>query len=216
MVLRRYLLFGLLQPLSDGLKLLLKETIIPSQSNKLILLVSPILIFTVNLLSWGPIPFNKGYQIIDMELGIIYILAMSSIGVVGIILAGWSSNSKYSLMGSLRTTAQLISYELVIGLIILTAIVIVGSFNLNDIIIFQESIILALPLLPLFLIFFISALAETNRPPFDLVESESELVSGAFTEYSSFAFALIFLGDFQFFIIKLIIFYLFMIILIIY
>ena len=121
------MLFGLLQPLSDGLKLLLKETIIPSQSNKLILLISPILIFTVNLLSWGPIPFNKGYQIIDMELGIIYILAMSSIGVVGIILAGWSSNSKYSLMGSLRTTAQLISYELVIGLIILTAIIIIGS-----------------------------------------------------------------------------------------
>jgi NADH:ubiquinone oxidoreductase subunit H len=189
-------IFGLLQPLSDGLKLLLKETIIPSQSNKLLLIGSPILIFTVNLFSFGPIPLSKGYQIIDMELGIIYILAMSSISVVGIILAGWSSNSKYSLMGSLRTTAQLISYELVIGLIILTVIFIAGSFNINDIIITQESVYFALPLLPLFLIFFISALAETNRPPFDLVESESELVSGAFTEYSSFAFALIFLGEY--------------------
>ncbi|PIA12841.1 respiratory-chain NADH dehydrogenase [Coemansia reversa NRRL 1564] len=189
-------LFGLLQPLSDGIKLLLKETIFPSQSDKIFFISAPLIIFTVNLLGWATIPFGEGNSISDMELGIIYLLAMSSISVVGIILAGWSGNSKYSLMGSLRTTAQLISYELVIGLTILTIIGVVGSYNLNEIILFQKhSIIFLLPLLPLFPILFISALAETNRVPFDLVESESELVSGAFTEYSSFSFALIFLVD---------------------
>nr|YP_203333.1 NADH dehydrogenase subunit 1 [Zancudomyces culisetae]AAW49500.1 NADH dehydrogenase subunit 1 [Zancudomyces culisetae] len=189
-------IFGILQPIADGIKLLLKETIIPYQSNKLLLILAPLLIFTINLIGWAPIPFSKGYQISDMELGIIYILAISSIGVVGIILAGWSGNSKYSLMGCLRTTAQLVSYELLLGLTILTVILIINNFNINNIILFQQSIYFFIPLLPLFIIIFISAIAETNRPPFDLVESESELVSGAFTEYSSFSFALIFLGEY--------------------
>src|SRR5271154_668900 len=189
-------IFGLLQPLSDGVKLLLKETILPSQSNKILFLAAPLTIFIVNLLGWATIPFGTGYSISDMELGVIYLLAMSSIGVVGIILAGWSGNSKYSLMGSLRTTAQLISYELVIGLTLLTIVSTVSSYNINEIILFQKYTIFLLPLLPLFPILYISALAETNRVPFDLVESESELVSGAFTEYSSFSFALIFLGEY--------------------
>lgn len=189
-------IFGLIQPFADGIKLLCKETILPSQGNKLLFLIAPIIIFSMNLLTWAPIPFIRAYQISDMHLGIIYILAISSIGVVGIILAGWSGNSKYSLMGCLRTSAQLISYELIFGLIILTITIILSSFNINEIILFQQSIYFIIPLFPLFIVMFISALAETNRPPFDLVESESELVSGAFTEYSSFSFALIFLGEY--------------------
>lgn len=201
------MLFGLLQPLSDGVKLLLKETILPSQSDKIFFLSAPLTIFVVNLLGWATIPFGRGNSINDMELGVIYLLAMSSISVVGIILAGWSGNSKYSLMGSLRTTAQLVSYELVIGLTILVVICTVSSYNINEIILFQKhSTIFLLPLLPLFPILFISALAETNRVPFDLVESESELVSGAFTEYSSFSFALIFLGEYYIFISQFVIF----------
>ncbi len=188
--------FGLLQPLSDGFKLLVKEVVLPSNANKTLFLMSPILTFFISLMGWAVIPYNKYAVLSDLNLGILYILAMSSLGVYGIILSGWSSNSKYAFLGSLRSAAQMISYEISIGFIIITVIVNVGSFNMQSIIHAQENNWHIITFFPLFLIFFISGLAETNRHPFDLPEAEAELVSGYNVEYSAMGFALFSLGEY--------------------
>lgn len=189
-------LFGILQPLADGLKLFLKETIIVSHGNRAIFLGAPILSLTLSILGWAVIPYSKGLALSDMNNGILYLLAISSLGVYGIIFAGWSANSKYAFLGSLRSTAQMIAYEINFGLIILPIVIIAGTLNLSSIIESQKAIWFLFPLLPLALIFFISALAETNRAPFDLPEAESELVSGFNTEHSSLSFALFFLAEY--------------------
>jgi NADH:ubiquinone oxidoreductase subunit H len=189
-------IYGILQPIADGIKLILKETINPSVSNKIIFLFAPFISFVLAILAWAVIPLSIGTVLSDMNLGLMYLLAISSLGTYGIIFAGWSSNSKYSLFGSLRTTAQLISYEVAIGLILLPIVIMVGSFNFIKIIENQKAIYFIFPLLPLTLLFFISIIAETNRAPFDLSEAESELVSGFLTEYSSFSFALFFLAEY--------------------
>lgn len=190
-------IFGLLQPLSDGFKLFVKETIMPSSSNKIIFILSPAITFTVSLLNWAIVPFNKYSTLSEINLGVLYFLAISSLGVYGIIMSGWSSNSKYAFLGSLRSTAQMISYEVAIGFIITTVIVCVGSFNLNEIIESQKMCWFVIPFFPLFLMFCISGLAETNRHPFDLPEAESELVSGYNVEYSAMGFALFSLGEYS-------------------
>jgi NADH:ubiquinone oxidoreductase subunit H len=189
-------IYGILQPIADGIKLILKETINPSVSNKIIFLFAPFISFVLAILAWAVIPLSIGTVLSDMNLGLMYLLAISSLGTYGIIFAGWSSNSKYSLFGSLRTTAQLISYEVAIGLILLPIVVMVGSFNFIKIVENQKAIYFFFPLFPLTLLFFISIIAETNRAPFDLSEAESELVSGFLTEYSSFSFALFFLAEY--------------------
>lgn len=188
--------WGLLQPLSDGLKLLVKEVVIPSSSNKIIFIFSPAVTFFMSLLGWAVIPYNQYAVLSDMNFGVLYILAISSLGVYGIIMSGWSSNSKYAFLGSLRSTAQMVSYEVSIGFILCILILGVGSFNLSDIIITQSNVWFVIPYLPLALLFFISALAETNRHPFDLPEAEAELVSGYNVEYSAFGFALFSLGEY--------------------
>jgi NADH-quinone oxidoreductase subunit H len=190
-------IFGLLQPLSDGVKLLFKETIIPSTANRYIFILSPIITFVVSLMGWGVIPFSSFSIYADVNLGVLYLFAVSSLGVYGIIMSGWSSNSKYAFLGALRSTAQMISYEVSIGFIIATIILCVGSFNLNNIIHAQESVWFCIIFFPLFLMFFISALAETNRHPFDLPEAEAELVSGYNVEYSAMGFALFSLGEYS-------------------
>jgi NADH-quinone oxidoreductase subunit H len=189
-------ILGLLQPLADGLKLLLKETILGSFINPILFLIAPIISFIFSLIGWVVIPFYQGISIADIHLGIMIIIATSSLGVLGIILAGWSGNSKYALLGSLRTCAQMISYEVALSTIIATVVLIPSSFNLSYIWYFQISIIFFIPLLPLALIWLISALAETNRAPFDLPEAESELVSGFSTEHSSLPFAYFFLAEY--------------------
>jgi NADH-quinone oxidoreductase subunit H len=189
--------FGLLQPLSDGLKLLLKETIIPSSANKIIFLAAPVLTFFISLISWGVISFNKFSIIGDINLGVLYLLSVSSTGVYGIILSGWSSNSKYAFLGALRSTAQMVSYEISLGFIIITILICCNSFNITEIIYYQKDIYFGIPFLPLAIIFFISGLAETNRHPFDLPEAESELVSGYNVEYSAMGFALFSLGEYS-------------------
>jgi NADH-quinone oxidoreductase subunit H len=189
-------LYGLLQPLADGLKLFLKETIIPNNANVLIFLFSPILTFILSLITWVVIPFERSSAIVDLNVGILYLLAVSSLSVYGIIMAGWSSNSKYAFLGALRSTAQLISYEISISVIILTVLVCVGSLNLSEIVLAQETVWFVFPLFPSFIMFMISGLAETNRAPFDLPEAEAELVSGYNVEYSSMTFALFFLGEY--------------------
>ena len=188
--------FGLLQPLSDGFKLLLKETVIPSNSNKFIFIISPILTFSLSLLGWAVIPFDKYSVLADLNLGVIYLLAISSLSIYGIIMSGWSSNSKYAFLGALRSAAQMVSYEVSLGFIILTIILCTGSFNLHQIILSQSNIWFIIPFFPLFLMFFISALAETNRHPFDLPEAEAELVSGYNVEYSAMGFALFSLAEY--------------------
>jgi NADH-quinone oxidoreductase subunit H len=188
--------YGLLQPFADGLKLLLKETIIPSKANIIIFLFAPIITFMLSLMSWAIIPVFQDVSIANLNLGILYIFAISSLGVYGIITSGWSSNSKYAFLGSLRSAAQMISYEVSIGLIIICVLLCSGSLNLTQIVLAQKSIWYCVPLLPLFVMFFISALAETNRPPFDLPEAEAELVSGYNVEYSAMGFALFFLGEY--------------------
>lgn len=188
--------YGLLQPLADGFKLLLKETIIPSVSNKFIFVIAPILTFFISLLGWAVIPYTKYSILTDLNLGIIYILTVSSLSIYGILIAGWSSNSKYAFLGALRATAQMISYEISIGFIILTIILCVGSCNLTAVIEAQRNVWFVVPFFPLFLIFWISALAETNRHPFDLPEAEAELVSGYNVEYSAMGFALFSLGEY--------------------
>lgn len=190
-------LFGLLQPLSDGFKLLMKETIIPSSSNNIIFVFSPILTFSLSLMGWIVIPFSKYSFIAELNISLLYLLAISSLGVYGIILSGWSSNSKYAFLGALRSTAQMISYEVSIGFIIITVVVCCGSFNIEEIVYFQRNIWLVIPFLPLSLMFFVSALAETNRHPFDLPEAEAELVSGYNVEYSAMGFALFSLGEYS-------------------
>jgi NADH-quinone oxidoreductase subunit H len=188
--------YGLLQPLADGFKLFVKETVLPSSSNKFIFVLSPMLTFIVSLLGWAIIPFNKYSTFVELNLGILYILAISSLGVYGIIMSGWSSNSKYAFLGALRSTAQMISYEVSIGFILCIVILCVGSFNLNEIVEAQKYSWFIVPFFPLFLIFFISGLAETNRHPFDLPEAEAELVSGYNVEYSAMGFALFSLGEY--------------------
>ncbi len=188
--------FGLLQPLADGLKLMLKEVILPTASNKILFLLAPFITFLLALVAWAVIPFSETWVIANINVGVMYLLATSSLGVYGIIIAGWASNSKYAFLGAIRSSAQMISYEVSIGLVIITVILCVGSLNLTDIVLAQKNHWFALPLFPMFIIFFISALAETNRLPFDLPEAESELVAGYNVEYSSMPFSMFFLGEY--------------------
>lgn len=188
---------GLLQAIADGLKLLVKETILPSNSNLGIFLLAPVLSFLLSLIGWGVIPFSHTVVLADVNLGILYIFAISSLNVYGLILAGWASNSKYAFLGALRSTAQMISYEISIGFIVLSIAVCVGSLNLSKIVLAQKEVWLLVPLFPLFVMFYISMLAETNRHPFDLPEAEAELVSGYNVEYSAMTFALFFLAEYS-------------------
>lgn len=188
---------GLLQPLSDGLKLFLKETIVPSHANRVLFMIAPAITFLLSLLTWPVIPFSQYAVLSNINLGVLYIFAVSSLGVYGIVIAGWSSNSKYAFLGALRSAAQMVSYEVSIGLIIISLLICVGSLNLTEIVYAQKQLWFFFSLFPAFLMFFISALAETNRPPFDLPEAEAELVSGYNVEYSSMTFALFFLGEYS-------------------
>jgi len=188
--------FGLLQPIADALKLLTKETILPAGSNRLVFLMAPMLTFVLAIIAWAVIPFDEGWVIADINVGILYLFAISSLGVYGVIMAGWASNSKYPFLGALRSAAQMVSYEVSIGFVIVTVLLCVGSLNLSDVVRAQETIWFVVPLFPMFVVFFISALAETNRAPFDLPEGESELVAGFMVEYSSMSFALFFLGEY--------------------
>jgi NADH-quinone oxidoreductase subunit H len=188
--------FGLLQPFADAIKMLMKETIIPSGANRLLFLAAPMLTFLLAMLAWAVIPVQDGWAIADINVGILYLFAISSLGVYGIIIAGWASNSKYAFLGALRSAAQMVSYEVSMGFVIVTVLICVGSLNLTEIVRAQENLWFVVPLFPMFVIFFISTLAETNRAPFDLPEGESELVAGFFVEYSSMAFALFFLGEY--------------------
>ena len=188
--------FGLLQSLADALKYLFKEIIIPASSNKIIFILAPIVTMTLALVAWSVIPFSEDFVLADINVGILYIFAVSSLGVYGIIMGGWASNSKYPFLGSIRSAAQMISYEVSIGIIIINVLLCVGSLNLSDIVLAQEKIWFIIPLFPMFIIFFISALAETNRPPFDLPEAEAELVAGYQTEYSGMMYAMFWLGEY--------------------
>lgn len=187
---------GLLQPLADGLKLFVKETILPSNSNLTVFLVAPMITFILSLIGWAVIPLSESIVLSDINIGIIYLFAVSSLSVFGIITAGWSSNSKYPFLGALRSAAQMISYEVSIGFVIATVALCSGSFNLSTVVLTQKSIWYFVPLMPMFLIFLVSMLAETNRHPFDLPEAEAELVSGYNVEYSAMTFALFFLGEY--------------------
>jgi NADH-quinone oxidoreductase subunit H len=188
--------FGLFQPIADGLKLLFKETIIPTGANRVVFIAAPMLTFILSLVAWAVIPFGSGVVLANINVGILYLFAISSLGVYGIVMAGWASNSKYPFLGALRSAAQMVSYEVSIGFVIVTVLLCVGSLNLSAIVEAQRGLWFFIPLFPMFVIFFISALAETNRAPFDLPESESELVAGYFSEYSSMTFALFFLGEY--------------------
>ncbi len=188
--------FGLLQPFADAIKMLMKETIIPSGASRVLFVMAPIITFTLAMLAWAVIPVNDGWAIADINVGILYLFAISSLGVYGIIIAGWASNSKYAFLGALRSAAQMVSYEVSIGLVIVTVLLCVGSLNLTEIVRAQQGLWFVIPLFPMFVVFFISALAETNRAPFDIPEGESELVAGFFVEYSSMTFALFFLGEY--------------------
>ncbi len=188
--------FGLLQSLADALKYIFKEIIIPASSNKIIFILAPIVTMTLALISWAVIPFSDKFVIADINVGILYIFAVSSLGVYGIIMGGWASNSKYPFLGSIRSAAQMVSYEVSIGVIIINVLLCVGSLNLSDIVRAQENMWFVIPLFPMFVIFFISALAETNRPPFDLPEAEAELVAGYQTEYSGMMYAMFWLGEY--------------------
>jgi NADH-quinone oxidoreductase subunit H len=188
--------FGLLQPIADGLKLLLKETVIPTGANRVVFIAAPILTFVLSLVAWAVIPFDDGVVIANINVGILYLFAISSLGVYGIIMAGWSSNSKYAFLGALRSAAQMVSYEVSIGFVMVSVLLCVGSLNLSAIVEAQRTVWFCVPLLPMFVVFFISGLAETNRSPFDLPEGESELVAGFFVEYSAMTFALFYLGEY--------------------
>jgi len=188
--------FGLLQSLADALKYIFKEIIIPSSSNKVIFILAPIVTMTLALIAWAVIPFSATQVLANINVGILYLFAVSSLGVYGIIMGGWASNSKYPFLGAIRSAAQMVSYEVSIGIIIVNVLLCVGSLNLNDIVIAQQNIWFIIPLFPMFVIFFISALAETNRPPFDLPEAEAELVAGYQTEYSGMMYAMFWLGEY--------------------
>jgi len=188
--------FGLLQSLADALKYIFKEVIIPSSSNKVIFVLAPIVTMTLALISWAVIPFSATQVLADINVGILYLFAVSSLGVYGIIMGGWASNSKYPFLGAIRSAAQMVSYEVSIGVIIINVLLCVGSLNLNDIVMAQKNLWFVIPLFPMFVIFFISALAETNRPPFDLPEAEAELVAGYQTEYSGMMYAMFWLGEY--------------------
>lgn len=189
-------LFGFFQPIADGLKLLVKEPVLPSHANLVIFLFAPVLTFLLSQVTWAVIPFAEGLVLSDLNVGILYVFAISSLGVYGIITAGWSSNSKYAFLGSLRSAAQMVSYEVSIGLILITVLLCVGSLNLSEVVMAQKRIWYCVPLFPILILFFISCLAETNRAPFDLPEAEAELVAGYNVEYSSMGFALFFLGEY--------------------
>ena len=188
--------FGLFQSLADALKYIFKEIIIPASANKIIFILAPIVTMTLALISWAVIPFSEEYVLANINVGILYLFAISSLGVYGIIMGGWASNSKYPFLGAIRSAAQMVSYEVSIGVIIINVLLCVGSLNLTDIVMAQENLWFILPLLPMFVIFFISALAETNRPPFDLPEAEAELVAGYQTEYSGMMYAMFWLGEY--------------------
>ena len=188
--------FGLLQSLADALKYIFKEIIIPASSNKIIFIFAPIITMTLALVAWAVIPFSESLVLADINVGILYLFAISSLGVYGIIMGGWASNSKYPFLGAIRSAAQMVSYEVSIGVIIINVLLCVGSLNLNDIVLAQKNVWFILPLFPMFVVFFISALAETNRPPFDLPEAEAELVAGYQTEYSGMMYAMFWLGEY--------------------
>ena len=188
--------FGLFQSLADALKYIFKEIIIPASANTIIFILAPIVTMTLALISWAVIPFSEEYVLANINVGILYLFAVSSLGVYGIIMGGWASNSKYPFLGAIRSAAQMVSYEVSIGVIIINVLLCVGSLNLTDIVMAQENLWFILPLLPMFVIFFISALAETNRPPFDLPEAEAELVAGYQTEYSGMMYAMFWLGEY--------------------
>ena len=190
--------FGLLQPMADGLKLFVKETIVPTAANRGVFFLAPCLTFTLSLVAWAVIPFGEGLVLADINVGVLYLLAISSLNVYGILMAGWASNSRYAFLGALRSAAQMVSYEISMGFIIITVLLVAGSLNLSEIVMAQKKVWFVFPLLPMAVIFFISTLAETNRLPFDLPEAESELVAGYNVEYSAMTFALFFLGEYSF------------------
>ncbi|MGY8993260.1 MAG: complex I subunit 1/NuoH family protein, partial [Rhodospirillales bacterium] len=189
--------FGLLQPLADGLKLFVKETVVPFGANRIVFVMAPCVTFILALTGWAVIPFDYGLVLADINVGILYLFAISSLGVYGILMAGWASNSIYAFLGALRSAAQMVSYEVSMGLVIITVLLLAGSLNLSDIVMAQEDMWFVIPLFPMAVIFFISTLAETNRHPFDLPEAEAELVSGYNVEYSAMIFALFFLGEYM-------------------
>jgi NADH-quinone oxidoreductase subunit H len=188
--------FGLWQPFADALKMLMKETIIPSGANRLLFLMAPMLTFSLAMVAWAVIPLNDGWAIANINVGILYLFAISSLGVYGIIIAGWASNSKYAFLGAMRSAAQMVSYEVSMGFVLVTVLLCAGSLNLTDIVHAQQHLWFCIPMFPMFIVFFISTLAETNRAPFDLPEGESEIVAGFFVEYSSLSFGLFFLGEY--------------------
>ena len=188
--------FGLWQPFADAIKMMMKETIIPTGANRALFLMAPMLTFGLAMIAWAVIPVNNGWAVANINVGVLYLFAISSLGVYGIIIAGWASNSKYAFLGGLRSAAQMVSYEVSMGFVMVTVLLCVGSLNLNDIVLAQQKIWFCIPLFPMFIVFFISTLAETNRSPFDLPEGESEIVAGFFVEYSAMSFALFFLGEY--------------------
>ena len=187
--------WGLLQPFADAVKMFVKETILPTSANKIVFLIAPVLTFVLALVAWAVIPFGEGLVVSNINVGILYLFAISSLGVYGIIMAGWASNSRYAFLGALRSAAQMVSYEVSIGFVLITVLLVVGSLNLSDIVMAQQTVWFVIPLLPMAVVFFISALAETNRVPFDLPEAESELVAGYQVEYSAMTFGLLFMGE---------------------
>src|ERR1700722_6414950 len=188
--------FGLWQPFADAIKMIMKETIIPTGANRALFLMAPMLTFSLAMIAWAVIPVTEGWAIADINVGILYLFAISSLGVYGIIIAGWASNSKYAFLGAMRSAAQMVSYEVSMGFVMVSVLLCVGSLNLTDVVRAQHTVWFCVPLFPMFIVFFISALAETNRSPFDLPEGESEIVAGFFVEYSAMAFALFFLGEY--------------------
>ncbi len=188
--------FGLFQPFADAIKMIFKETVIPTGANRALFLMAPLLTFSLAMIAWAVVPMNDGWAIADINVGILYLFAISSLGVYGVVIAGWASNSKYAFLGAMRSAAQMVSYEVSMGFVLVSVLLCVGSLNLNDIIKAQRHIWFCIPLFPMFVVFFISALAETNRAPFDIPEGESEIVAGFFVEYSSMAFGLFFLGEY--------------------
>ena len=188
--------FGLFQPFADAIKMMFKETVIPAGANRALFLMAPMLTFGLAVMAWAVIPVNDGWAIAKINVGVLYLFAISSLGVYGVIIAGWASNSKYAFLGALRSAAQMVSYEISMGFVIVTVLLCVGSLNLNDIVLAQRNVWFCVPLFPMLVVFFISGLAETNRSPFDIPEGESEIVAGFFVEYSAMAFALFFLGEY--------------------